>query len=566
MAIYHATTKPVARGGGRSAIKAAAYRAGLKLTDERTGEVADYSRKRGIESRAIILPDGAPEWAADRGRLWNAAEAAEKRKDARIAREWEVALPAELTPAQRQELAHGFARELVRRYGVAADVCIHAPSRRGDDRNHHAHILLSTRQIGPGGFADKASIELSDKKRREMGLGGAADEVADVRKLWELHANRALERAGVAARIDARSLDEQAGKEQTAPRLGLAATSMARRGKVIDREPSTEPRPGRRRRRRVTGAERQRIEQEIGSIESALQAHDEQAKARQQARTPADDRADAETAADRRDGITAPAPARDWLTWRRQVLTDAGYAQKIAAELAAFGRVSRTREGLRLDLKHGGGVLDTGDRIRPTSAQASDTEIYTALRAAQAKGWGAQDKPLTITGSAAFRERAAREAGRMGLTVADADLQAVVQDAAARLAEQQAARNATQRPATVAIHRPLSQASQGPGLSPQAGENSAADRDKSLKHQGAAALPEWRAVDAAVQAWLRATTPQARSRAAQDWMQGMEEVQKRGGDVAAANDRTRKALGGAYADLMRQVQGLAMDRQRGVER
>jgi len=154
---------------------------------------------------------------------------------------------------------------------------------------------------------------------------------------------------------------------------------------------------------------------------------------------------------------------------------------------------------------------------------------------------------VDITGSAEFRERAARQAVRLGIEVVDADLQAVVQDERQRLA----------------IHRPLSQASQGAGLSPQAGENSPAGCDKSLKHQDAAALPEWRAVDAAVQAWLRATTPQARSRAAQDWMQGMEQVQKQGADVAAANERTRKALGGAYADLMRQVQGLAMERERG---
>ncbi|MGE0072005.1 MAG: MobQ family relaxase [Thiomonas sp.] len=542
MAIYHATTKPVARSAGRSAIAVAAYRAGLKLTDERTGEVSDYSRKRGIESRAIFLPDGAPQWAADRGRLWNAAEAAERRKDARIAREWEIALPAELTAEQRRELAHGFARELVKRYGVAADVCIHAPSRRGDDRNHHAHILLTTRQLGPDGFKDKASIELSDTKRRGMGLPSAADEVADVRKLWEQHANRALERAGVAARIDSRSLDEQGADRQTTPRLGLAATSMTRRGAAIDREPATEPRPGRRRRQRVEAAKRQRIEAELQRIEGELREQE----TRQAARTPADDRADAETAADRRDGITAPAPMRDWVKWRTQVLTDAGYEQKIAAELAAFGRVSRTREGLRFDLKHGGGVMDTGDRIRPASAQANDTEIYTALRMAQAKGWGSPDKPLTITGSAEFRERAAREAARIGLTVADADLQAVVQDAAARQAEEQAAR----------------------GLSPQVGENSRPAHDKPLKHQESAALPDYRAVDAAVQAWQQATTPQARRRAAQDWMQGMERVEKQGGDVAAANDRTRKALGGGYADLMRQVQGLARERQRqrGLER
>ena len=163
MAIYHLSVKTISRSAGRSATAAAAYRAGVEITDKRTGEIHDYRRKGGVESAAVILPDNAPDWAHDRAQLWNAAEQAEKRKNSTVAREFEIALPAELSPAERELLAHDFTRELVARHGVAADVAIHAPGKEGDNRNHHAHILLTTRRLGPDGFGEKTR-ELDDQK------------------------------------------------------------------------------------------------------------------------------------------------------------------------------------------------------------------------------------------------------------------------------------------------------------------------------------------------------------------------------------------------------------------
>ena len=163
MAIYHLSVKTISRSAGRSATAAAAYRAGVEITDERTGEIHDYTRKGGVESAELVLPAGAPEWAADRAALWNAAEQAETRKNSTVAREFEIALPEELSPAERARLARDFARELVERHGCAADVCIHAPGKEGDNRNHHAHILLSTRRLGPEGFTEKTR-ELDDQK------------------------------------------------------------------------------------------------------------------------------------------------------------------------------------------------------------------------------------------------------------------------------------------------------------------------------------------------------------------------------------------------------------------
>ena len=215
---------------------AAAYRSGSELVDERTGVVHDYTRKGGVESTEIMLPGGG---SAERNALWNAAEAAENRKDARTAREWVIALPAELDAEQRRELARTFAGALVERYGVAVDVAIHAPDREGDNRNHHAHVLTTTRQVSRDGetvrMGDKATIELSDKKRRELGLCPAADEVKAVRELWEQTANRALEQAGRAERIDSRSLAAQGIDREATQHLGPVASDMERRGKASDR-------------------------------------------------------------------------------------------------------------------------------------------------------------------------------------------------------------------------------------------------------------------------------------------------------------------------------------------
>ena len=155
MAIYHLSVKTVSRSAGRSATAAAAYRSGVEITDLRTGEIHDYTRKGGVESADLVLPVGAPEWASNRAELWNAAEQAETRKNSTVAREFEIALPSELSPDERKRLAIDFAREIVERHGCAADVAIHAPGKEGDNRNHHAHILCSTRRLLPEGFGEK---------------------------------------------------------------------------------------------------------------------------------------------------------------------------------------------------------------------------------------------------------------------------------------------------------------------------------------------------------------------------------------------------------------------------
>lgn len=225
MALYHLSIKTVSRSSGRSAVAAAAYRSGTKLHDSRLGETADYSRKGGVEHTEIVVPDIAPEWASDREQLWNAAEAAENRKNSVTAREYEVALPAELSAAERRVLARGFAQWLSQRFGVAADVAIHAPGKAGDQRNHHAHILTTTRNLGVDGLGAKTR-ELDDKKSGAVG---------EVRQEWENRLNQALERAQREERVDHRSHARRGVEEAPTIHLGPSATAMERRGVETER-------------------------------------------------------------------------------------------------------------------------------------------------------------------------------------------------------------------------------------------------------------------------------------------------------------------------------------------
>lgn len=219
MASFHLAVKAIGRSAGRSATAAAAYRAGVEITDSRTGLVHDYTRKQGVEHSELVLPDQAPEWAHDRERLWNAAEQAEKRKNSTVAREYEIALPAELSADERRQLALSFAREISERHGVAVDVSIHAPGREGDQRNYHAHLLTTTRRLGPEGLGEKTR-ELDQKQ---------SGEVERWRERWADMQNRALEQAGRGERVDHRSFERQGLAKEPTMHMGPQIAGMERK-------------------------------------------------------------------------------------------------------------------------------------------------------------------------------------------------------------------------------------------------------------------------------------------------------------------------------------------------
>ena len=222
MAIYHFSVKTVARSAGRSATAAIAYRAGEKIYCEREGREHDYSRKTGVEYKEIYLPEGAPEHLKNREKLWNEVEQRETRKNSTVAREFEIAFPSELNQEQRLAMLEELCASIVERHQIAVDACIHAPHTRSgsDERNYHAHILMSTRKLTPEGFTEKTR-ELDQKHSGEI-------------EHWREHfadiCNMHLDMAGSTARVDHRSYkDQETGLEATLHE-GPKVTELRRRG------------------------------------------------------------------------------------------------------------------------------------------------------------------------------------------------------------------------------------------------------------------------------------------------------------------------------------------------
>jgi hypothetical protein len=234
MAIFRMAISSVSRSAGRRATAAAAYRSGERIRDERTGELFNQTRRRDVLHTEILLPAhfaGEPvEWARNRERLWNTAEHAEKRHNSRVAREYQVTLPAELDAVRRVALARAFAREIADRYKVAVDLAVHEPPAGGDPRNFHAHLLTTTREVTPAGLGAKAGIDMDQRERRRRGLPDHRQEYINLRERWATLTNAALREANIDARIDHRSLAARGLDREPRPAIPLMHLKMEQRG------------------------------------------------------------------------------------------------------------------------------------------------------------------------------------------------------------------------------------------------------------------------------------------------------------------------------------------------
>ena len=236
MAIFRLQIRPVARSSGRSATSAAAYRAGERIRDERTGALYNHSKREDVLHKEIFLPSkldqthAGTEWARDRSTLWNMAEKAEKQSNSRVAREYQVALPAELSAEQRVTLARTFSREIADRYSVAVDLAIHAPRPEGDPRNFHAHLLATTREVTPEGLGPKTGLDMAGEVRSELGLPPSREEFRTLRARWAELTNEALQTAHIQARVDHRTLQAQGIDREPIPYLPRGAWAAEKRG------------------------------------------------------------------------------------------------------------------------------------------------------------------------------------------------------------------------------------------------------------------------------------------------------------------------------------------------
>ena len=212
--MFRCQLKTVSRSTGRTATGAAAYRSASKIEDERTGRKHDYTRKAGVIDSGLVGP------ITDREKLWNAAESSENRKNSLVARELIISLPHEATPKQRRQVIESMSVWLRYEYDVAVDWAIHEPNKRGDDRNIHAHVMFTTREVNQAGeFGEKTrsldkpkTTGREQTKRMRKKCSELCQAIAKNPEDW-----------------DHRSYAERGIDKTPGPKLGPAATGFERR-------------------------------------------------------------------------------------------------------------------------------------------------------------------------------------------------------------------------------------------------------------------------------------------------------------------------------------------------
>lgn len=182
MAIYHLHVQPIGRGDGQSAIAAAAYRSTSRMVDRETGEVSDYTRKTRALETGIIAPENAPRWALDRDELWNKVHEKENRKNSQFCWSYDLAIPHEIG---NSNCVKKFIHDNFTTKGLICDYAIHKPDRKGDRRNIHAHILVTTRAVTAGGWGNKY-------RRGENKMNDRKAWLNEVRESWASVCNQEL--------------------------------------------------------------------------------------------------------------------------------------------------------------------------------------------------------------------------------------------------------------------------------------------------------------------------------------------------------------------------------------
>jgi len=247
MAIYHCSIKIISRGKGKSAVAAAAYRAGELIKNEYDGITHDYTRKGGVVHTEILLPEHAPEEYTDRAVLWNAVEKIEKARNSQLAREIELALPVELSQEKNISLVREFVKSNFVDSGMCADICIHDKN----DGNPHAHIMLTMRpfeQSGEWGAKSKKEYVLDENDERVKLKNGTfktykvdlmdwnePTKAEEWRAAWADSVNTVLEQQNISERVDHRSYQRQGVEQIPTVHMGVAATQMEQRGIITDR-------------------------------------------------------------------------------------------------------------------------------------------------------------------------------------------------------------------------------------------------------------------------------------------------------------------------------------------
>ncbi|MCL2456656.1 MAG: MobA/MobL family protein [Defluviitaleaceae bacterium] len=242
MAIFHMNIQIITRGKGKSAVAAAAYRAGERITNERDGYTSDYTKKKGIVHTEIFLPNHAPIKYKDRAALWNAVEKIETNSNAQLAREIEFSLPVELSIEQNISLVHEYVQKYFVAHGMIADVCVHDTGKG----NPHAHVMLIMRPLEHDGTwgaksrkeyildknGERIKLPSGEWKSRKIYTVDWNDKTKaeEWRKGWADTVNATFEKFSMPTRIDHRSFERQGNGLIPTIHLGVAAHQMEQKG------------------------------------------------------------------------------------------------------------------------------------------------------------------------------------------------------------------------------------------------------------------------------------------------------------------------------------------------
>ena len=225
MAICHISVSIISRGKGKSAVSAAAYRAGEMITSDYDGRIHNYLRRRGIIHKEIILPKYAPLKYKKRSELWNSAEMIERYKTAQLAREVVIALPVELTREQNIALSREYVQNNFVDAGMCADVCVHDTG----EGNPHAHIMLTMRPIEVDGSWGQKSKSVNGRKIPSVDWSEQS-KVEEWRKAWADIQNEYLKKLNLKVKVDHRSYERQGKYQVPTIHLGPSAFRLEKRG------------------------------------------------------------------------------------------------------------------------------------------------------------------------------------------------------------------------------------------------------------------------------------------------------------------------------------------------
>lgn len=231
MAIYHLHVQTIGRGAGRSAVAAAAYRSTTRLTDNETGIICDYTKKNKAKACGIAAPLDAPKWVMDREKLWNEVQKKENRKNSQFAWEYDIAFP---DGARNWKMISQFCRDNFVSKGLICDYAVHKPSKKGDERNWHAHVMVTTRTMTADGWGEKY-------RHGENKMSDRAEWLKEVRQSWEEICNEHLERIGSKERVSCKTLEAQGIDRKPQNHQGPIATAMERKGKKPNRTKEKKP-------------------------------------------------------------------------------------------------------------------------------------------------------------------------------------------------------------------------------------------------------------------------------------------------------------------------------------